>query len=287
MNGQPEDKFVEVIPYRNNGIQVVFACVLFLPASLFIIYAPFRNPCSSDRTSGDCSLGSPLMEQLYTVLMISLGVITIAACLYLIRRFYRSLIPHKGCRIAFTHESIIGPIWGFWTSPEGEIKFSEISELAIVQTQYAIMMKVATPTRKMMLQNTFLKDDDAFKRVYNQLARAIGRPSFEETASPEVLKAFVPFGVQIEEQKHLFSAFIYFLIGGALTLVFGSYGENQSNSDLLALGFFIPLGGFGYIVSKFYKKVWASEVGPMVIFLFLMLFGLFLGFIGTVGLLSY
>lgn len=283
-----EERLIEVIPYRNNGVQALIFCVLFLPASIFITYTPFKDPCSLNRTSGDCSLGSLFMEQVYTIFMVGLGIVTIAACLLIIRKYYRSLKPHKGCRIAFTNDSIVGPIWGLWKSLEEELKFSEIKELAIIQNRYGvIMMIIATPHRKMILQHTFLKDHDDFKRVYNQLAKNLGKPSFEETASPEVLKALVPYGAQIEKQKHLFSAFIYFSIGGALTLIFGSHGENQNNSDVFLIAFFIPLIGLGYISSKFYKEVWTSNVGPIVLFLFLMLFGLFLGFIGTIGLLGY
>lgn len=38
MEPEIEQKFIEVIPYRNTGAQVMIFCLLFLPASLFIAY---------------------------------------------------------------------------------------------------------------------------------------------------------------------------------------------------------------------------------------------------------
>lgn len=287
MDTQRDIKLLEVFPYRNSGIQIALGSSLFIPASIFMIYAPFRDPCSLDRTSGDCSFGSPLMEQFYTIFMVSFGILTILACLHLIRKFFRNQVPRQGCRIAFTEDSIIGPIWGFWSSSEGEIKFSEITDFSIVQSRYAIFMQVTSTSKKMMLQSSFLMNDDSFRRVFNNLARALQKPFFEESVTPEVAKSFVPFKTQLEEQKHLIAAFAYFSIGGILTLFFGSYVENQNDGDLHAIGFLIPFAGLCYIVSLFYKKVWNSNMGQIDIFLFFMLFGLFVGFIGTVGLLSY
>ena len=285
---EPEvgQKFIEVIPYRNTGAQVMIFCLLFLPASLFMVYIPFRDPCSLDRTSGDCSLGSPWMEQIFTFLMISLGVSGILLCIYFLRRYYKNLIPHKGCRIAFTHDSIIGPIWGFWKSPEGEIKFSEIMELDIIKTRYGIFIRLFTPSRKMILQNSFLMQEESFKRIYNHLAKALGKPLFEEAASDEIKDSLEPFFTQIEKQKHLYVAFIYFAIGGTFTFIFGSKINNQHSSGDSFLSFLIPFSGFVYIVSKFFKRIWSSGVGVMFAFLFLMLFGLFLGIVGVGGILS-
>ena len=281
-----EHKFIEVFPYRNTGVQVIIFCLLFLPTSLFIIYTPFRDPCSLDRTAGDCSLGSPWMEQIFTVFMISFGVSGILLCIYFVRRYYNNLILHKGCRIAFTHDSIIGPIWGFWKSPEGEIKFSEIMKLDVIKTRYGIFIRLFTPSRKMILQNSFLMQEESFKRIYNHLAKALGNPSFEEAASDEIKDSLEPFFTQIEKQKHLYVAFIYFAIGGALTFIFGSKINNQHTSGDSFLSFLIPLCGFVFILSKFFKRIWSSGIGVIIAFLFLMLFGLFLGIVGVGSLLS-
>lgn len=281
-----ESKLIEVMPYRNTGIQVVFACVLFIPASLFMIYAPFRDPCSPDRTSGDCSLGSSFMESFYIFFMISIGVASILACFYLIWKYYKDLKTRKGSRVAFTEDSIIGPIWGFWSSPEGEIKFSEIIELSIARTNVSVLITVATLDRKMLLQKNFLMNEDSFRRIYNHLAHKLEKPTFEEAASKEVLETFKPLKLQLDEINHLFYAFVYFLAGAGLSLLFGSYSESQQNSDVWMIGLIISLSGFGFIFNKFHRKIWESDAGPILIFIFLMLFGLFLGFIGTVGLLS-
>ena len=287
MKLQIEDDFIELFPYRNNLIQIVLACVLFIPAGGFVIFSPFRNPCSPDRTLGDCSLGSPFAELLYTIFMVSIGVFIIIFCLYLIYRYRKSLVPHKGCRVAFTKDSIIGPTWSFWGAPEGEIKLSEITNFKIVQSRYGIFMKIESISREMRLQASFLNESGAFEKVYNRIAVALRKPSFNEAAPPEIIKAFTPLKDQIKDQEHILFSLLYFFITGSLALVFGSYSGNQTNSDVLVVGFLIPLSGFSYIISRYYKRIFLDKIGRVIFFLFFMLFGLFLGFVGTVGLLSF
>lgn len=282
-----DKKFIEVIPYRNTPIQVALACLLFVPTSIFIIYTPFRNPCSLDRKSGDCSLGSPFAEQIYTYGMVGLGILTIFFCLFLIQRYRRSKIPKKGCRIAFTEDSVIGPIWGFWSSPEGEIKFSEINELTIVQTKYGPRIHIVSPSKQMILQISYLNEGDSFKRVYNHLAHKLSKPLFEDIASSEVIGATLSFSEQMEGYKHLFASFFYFLIGAVLTLLFGDYSSRPHSENIDFFACSVALAGFIYIGTTYFKKFWESEIGPMIIFGFLTFSGAFLVFIGTVGLLSF
>lgn len=250
---EPE-KTKRIFPYRIPGYFTVFVNVLFIPACIFIMKTPFMNPCSADRRSGDCSLGSPFREELFKNFMITLGVLGLLACLYTIINHFRTQKLGPKSRIIITIDSIIGPLHSWWKLQEGEIKFIEINEFRMIQNQQGLSLDIQSESRRMLLQKMRIRSED-FVELYNQIAIGTQRETFENIASENIKFAIIPIEKQILNERHLFAGLNYLAICGGLIYFFENHMKMQIDSaPMFILGALIHLSITFFIARDMFRK---------------------------------
>lgn len=161
-------------PYRAQPLGLSLISGWFIIAGIYLIYSPFRNPCSSDRLSGDCSLGSKEMELFNLVFMILLGGWSIIMSIIAWKNYFAAKKVPLIRKVAFTNFSIIGPSSGKWKEIEKEILFSEIKSFRTLGRPPGSQMMIESSKHTIVLKKLFLEKDH-YLEIFDRLSRVYGK----------------------------------------------------------------------------------------------------------------
>lgn len=272
-----ERKIISQYPYRSKPLLVVGAFVFFVTGGVWMMYLPFSNTCSKDKTS--IYYCSEVMETFFTYFMISIGLLCILCFVIVLISFIRSRKNPFRKKVAFTEHSIIGQTFGGWDGREIEILFSEINGLNLIINQQGKRIVVTSDNNSIVIEQKFL-EQEYFIEIYNVLAKTCDRPSHEEVIAPIQARA--------KDEKGLVLPLLYMIFPIILLVSFESNYSMQIGHDGLIIGVLILNVGLLFLVIKGNKKLKTNFGHKTKVGIYILLtLGFLVGVFGNMSLISF